>query len=124
PNISYTTYCEFTPAGAYNTISGTVTFDVGNNGCTTGSIAAPTISIVRTAGSTSVGTTFTNSEGSYVTYPSLGGNNVTLAPQYENPYFTVSPTSFTSTFTGYGNSANADFCIIANGTHPDLEITL
>ncbi|RZJ27606.1 MAG: T9SS type A sorting domain-containing protein, partial [Flavobacterium sp.] len=73
---------------------------------------------------TIVGSTFTNSLGSYSVYSN--GTNIVLTPQLENPaYFNVSPTSQTITFPDDNNHVStADFCMTANGVHPDVEVTI
>lgn len=118
PSVS--SYCSFTPAGNYNTITGTITFDANANGCDATDAVAKSIKIVQSNGDT--GSIFTNQNGQYTTYINYG--NMTLTPQFENPYYTVSPASYTSAFSGYGNTATADFCIIPNGIHADLEVSI
>ncbi len=39
-------------------------------------------------------------------------------------YFNVSPSTVTVTFPTQASPLTQDFCITANGVHPDLEITL
>ncbi|HEY0091937.1 MAG TPA: T9SS type A sorting domain-containing protein, partial [Flavobacterium sp.] len=49
----------------------------------------------------------------------------TITPILENlTYFTVSPSSYSATFPAQPSPMQQDFCVVANGVHPDLEITL
>jgi uncharacterized repeat protein (TIGR01451 family) len=115
-------YCSFTPGGNYNTITGNIKLDLNGNGCDLSDEAAPQISLALSSGTTNQGTTFTNSNGNYTSYISY--DNQTITPQFENPYFSVSPASFTSLFSGMGNTEVVDFCIAPNGVHPDLQISI
>jgi uncharacterized repeat protein (TIGR01451 family) len=118
PFTTYTLYCEFSPAVPHNTLTGTV--NVGSGGTCT----IPAVGVPMTY-STGNGpeTTFANYSGGYTVYPFGNDGNVTITPQV-NSYFTVVPASYTSTFSGFGNSATANFCLNPNGVHPDLEIAL
>jgi uncharacterized repeat protein (TIGR01451 family) len=119
PNVNYSFYCDFEPATDHNTITGTVNFGAGG-ACT---VAATNVPMSYNMGSTNNGTTYVNSTGGYSIYPYGGTGNATVTPQ-PGPYFTASPASFTSTFSGFGNAASASFCLSPIGTHPDLEVTL
>ncbi len=116
-NVSRGTYCSFTPGGNYNTISGTITFDCGG----TSTIVA-NHSVNVTGGSQS-GVTFTNNSGLYQFYS--GATTVSVTPQITNPnYFTISPANYSFNFSNFGNMETADFCISANGVHPDLAVSI
>ena len=115
--IPVTTYCTFTPGGDFNTISGSVTIDTNDDGCVTG-IPAEFVPLLITDGTPGTYMTGTNSLGSYTSYMTAG--NQTITPQFVNPYFAFTPPSFTSSFTGTGNIQTANFCMTANGVHPDL----
>lgn len=118
PNVS--SYCSFTPGGNHNTITGTIKFDMDSDGCTAGDAVAKSIKI--TDNYETSGSIFTNQNGQYNTF--VRYENITLTPQLENPYYTVFPASFTSAFSGFGNTATADFCIIPNGIYTDLEVSI
>ena len=118
-NISVSTFC--TAAGNYNTIVGTVRFDQNTNGCNNLDSVMNYVKVNITDGVQS-GTTFTNNKGIYKFLTQPGPNTVTT--DFPNNWFTTSPPAHVINFTGYGNIAVADFCITANGTHPDLDVVL
>ncbi|RZJ32963.1 MAG: leucine-rich repeat domain-containing protein, partial [Flavobacterium sp.] len=122
-DFTVSSYCSFTPGGSYNTISGVFHLDANNDGCTATDVIPPSVKVSINDG-TIVGSTFTNSLGSYSVYSN--GTNIVLTPQLENPaYFNVSPTSQTMTFPDDNNHVStADFCMTANGIHPDVEVTI
>lgn len=116
-------YCSFTPGGIYNTVSGTVRFDMDNNGCDDNdNIALQNLRIDITSGSTT-NTAFLNGLNYFLYVP---GGNYTLTPQIENPsYFNVSPASVEFAFSGNVNETHVQsFCVTANGIHPDVEVVI
>ncbi|WP_333601227.1 T9SS type A sorting domain-containing protein, partial [Flavobacterium sp.] len=116
-NVSRGTYCSFQPGGSFNTVNGTVTLDCGG-----ANIPFFNQKINITAGTQS-GYSYTNTSGNYSFYTGTGA--VTVAPQLENStYFTISPANYSYNFATTGNSETANFCLSANGTHPDLEVTI
>ncbi len=121
--IVATTYCSFTPGGDFNTITGIMIVDVNNNGCDAFDLPHPNIKININDG-TSEGSTFTNNSGSYNFYTEAG--NFVLAPSIENQsWFNFSPATASITFPDNNNNAfTQNFCIAANGVHPDLEIVI
>jgi hypothetical protein len=69
------------------------------------------------------GNLISNFTGSYSIPVSAGTHTIT--PVFENPtYFNVSPTTATVTFPTQASPFIQNFCIIPNGSRPDLEITL
>jgi hypothetical protein len=122
-SIQFSTYCSFTPGGDYNTITGAVTFDANNNGCDANDIFQPNIR-VNINDSINQGATFTNTTGNYNFYTQAGSFDLT--PNVENPtYFNFSPTTATIPFANNNNNtATQNFCISANGIHPDVEIVI
>jgi uncharacterized repeat protein (TIGR01451 family) len=122
PQAQVNSYCSFTPGGAFNTISGMLTFDLNNNGCDAGDILSLG-SKMKISDGTSNGIAFANAAGNYTFYTQTG--NFTVTPEFENPYFTVSPTSAIVNFaTADGFTQTQDFCIAPNGIHNDVEITI
>jgi Secretion system C-terminal sorting domain len=120
---SYTqvsSYCTFEPGGAHNTISGTLIFDAGNNGCDS---TDPYIHFgqVSINDGTTTGLASYNAAGTYSFYTQAG--TFTLTPQFENNWFTASPVAVTF-ISASGNTAVQNFCVTANGTHPDLEVAI
>jgi uncharacterized repeat protein (TIGR01451 family) len=116
-------YCSFTPGGNYNTITGTAHFDADNNGCSASDPVLPYLKLKLNDGTTDSGS-LTNNLGAYSFYTQAG--SFTIAPDFENAsFFTVSPSSATTSFADNNtNSFAQDFCLAANGVHPDLEVTL
>ena len=123
PIIPTSSYCTFTPGGNYNTITGSMLFDADNNGCDTSDLTQPNIKININDG-TNQGATFTNNLGNYTFYTLAGSFDIT--PNVENPtYFNFSPTTATIPFADNNNNATTqNFCISANGVHPDVEIVI
>jgi hypothetical protein len=117
------TYCSFTPGGDYNTITGSIKFDGNSNGCDATDLPQPNIRININDG-TNQGATFTNNTGNYNFYTQTGSFDLT--PNIENPtWFTFSPTTATIPFANNNNNtATQNFCISANGVHPDVEIII
>lgn len=123
PNVVVNSYCSFTPGGNYNTITGAMIFDANTNGCDALDLPQPNIKININDG-TVQGTTFSNNSGNYNFFIEAGSFVVT--PSVENPaWFTFSPTSITVPFANDNdNVVTQNFCISANGIHPDLEIVI
>jgi hypothetical protein len=122
-SVNFNSYCSFTPGGNFNTISGTMIFDENNNGCDAIDLPQPNIKININDG-TNQGATFTNNLGNYSFFTQTG--NFSLTPNVENPsWFNFSPTTATIPFANNNdNVVNQNFCITANGIHPDLEIVI
>jgi hypothetical protein len=122
-NVNVNSYCSFTPGGDYNTITGAVTFDANNNGCDGNDIYQPNIRVNINDG-TNQGATFTNTTGNYNFYTQAGSFDLT--PNVENPtYFNFSPTAAIIPFANNNNNtATQNFCISANGVHPDIQIVI
>jgi uncharacterized repeat protein (TIGR01451 family) len=122
PEALLNSYCTFAPGGAYNTISGTLTFDMNNNGCDAGDVLSLNSKMKISDGFTS-GVTFADASGNYAFYVQTG--NFTLTPAFENPYFIVSPASAVVNFpTNDSSTQIQNFCITPNGIHNDVEITI
>jgi len=122
PNLSVTSYCDFTPGGNYNTIAGSILYDFENDGCDEND-AQPFIKMNINDG-TEQGSSFADESGSYTFYTQEG--NFTVTPQLENPLiFTISPASATVNFPANNNSVSTNnFCITANGVVPNAEIVV
>jgi uncharacterized repeat protein (TIGR01451 family) len=119
-NVTVSSLCNYTP-GTYNTIKGSVLFDGTNNGCNNQDSGMYNLKMKIVSGP-GTGYSYTNTQGKYAFFVVQNPNTVT--PTFGNAYFNATPLSYTFNFTGFGNTAIADFCITANGVHPDLEITL
>ena len=111
-------YCSFAPGGDYNTITGSVKVNCGNE-----NYQMQGVPLVVTEGGTGNNTVFANWNGEYLYY--MGTGAVSVTPQIPgSPYFTLTPASFSTTFSSLNNNVAADFCLDANGVHPDLEISI
>ncbi len=116
PNLTYSTVCD-SAAGQSNIVSGSIAFDCSGTNQPVNNLK------LDVTQNTTTGNTFTNISGQYITYTGTG--QITVAPHLEIPsYFTVSPADFSYNFTSSGNTQTADFCIVPNGIHPDLDLTL
>ena len=122
-NCVVNSYCSFTPGGNYNTITGKVIFDSNSNGCDVSDLAQPLMKVKINDG-TNAGSTFTNTAGDYKFYTQAG--NFTVTPEIENPtFFNSNPANAVVNFPLANNSVSTNnFCLSANGNHPDLEIVV
>jgi hypothetical protein len=122
-NCVVNSYCSFNPGGNYNTITGTVTFDANNNGCDVSDVSQPNFKI-RLWTPTDTGASFTNNSGNYNFYTDAG--SFSWLADIENPtWFNFSPPTASTLFAdNNNNTVNQNFCISANGIHPDVEIVI
>ena len=116
-------YCSFNPGAPYNTVTGVARLDADNTGCDATDLLMPSVRIDINDGTTS-GATFTDTFGEYSFF--VQQPDVTLVPSIENPsYFNITPATETVTFSDNGyHTDSRDFCVTANGVHPDLEIVI
>lgn len=125
-SVLCSSYCSFTPGGDYNTITGLVQYDVDQNGCDVLDFPAnyTRIDVNLNAVSTN-SSVFSNGNGEYNLYTSTTGV-YNLVPNIENPsFFNVNPLAANIPVMTIDNSvATQNFCITANGVHPDLEIVI
>jgi hypothetical protein len=124
PNSIMNTYCSFSPEGIYNTIFGSVHYDITNNGCSLEDDSLTILSKVLINDGTEEGASFTNLQGNYMYFTQNG--NFTITPELENPsYFTVTPSSTVVNFPYVNNSEEeVNFCVTPTGVHPDLEVII
>ncbi|MBN8567462.1 MAG: hypothetical protein J0M25_12110, partial [Flavobacteriales bacterium] len=123
-NVNVNSFCSFTPGGDYNTITGNVRLDSNNNGCNETDFSIPFFKLaVDLNAMTTNSSVFSNNNGVYNLYTATEGV-YTLTPVLENPaYFSVSPEPGTAIINQIDNSSTTlDFCVTANGVHPDLEV--
>ncbi|MBK8442449.1 MAG: leucine-rich repeat domain-containing protein [Sphingobacteriales bacterium] len=118
-NCQVNTYCYFEPGGIYNTISGNIILDTDNNGCDENDVLFAHQLIKNDSGEES-GYAVCDNLGNYELYCNTG--TYTLQPVFENPYF-ITPSAVLSFDTTNNLITTQNFCITANGTHHDLEIT-
>lgn len=121
-NSNVNSYCSFAPGGTFYIIQGNNKFDLNTNGCDILDSNFPNLKYNITNGVIN-GSIISNITGNY-SIPVQTGTH-TIYPVIENPsYFTVYPTTVNVTFPSQVSPFNQDFCITANGVHPDLEVTL
>ncbi|RZJ34888.1 MAG: T9SS type A sorting domain-containing protein [Flavobacterium sp.] len=118
-----TTFCSVAPGGPFNEIKGTVAYDIDNNGCTASDPVQPFIK-VKIAEGAEEGYNYTGSAGDYRFYTGAGA--FTITPELENPsYFNVNPAFADVNFAVVDSTITVqNFCISANGVHPDLEVVI
>lgn len=116
-NVPRGSYCNFTPGGSFNTITGSVKYD-----CSGSNTNTANAKIVISDGVTS-GSTFANQNGDYTFY--VGTGAFTVQPQLINSTdFVVTPVSTVLNFTELNTSQSADFCIDSNGINSDISVTI
>lgn len=126
PTVQIGSFCSFTPGGNYNTITGDVRYDYNQDGC---DVLDPKVGYARIDvnldGTSTNSSVFSNSVGDYNLYTSIPGT-YELIPNLENPsYFTISPNPAVVNIPVIDDSTTTqNFCITANGVHPDLEIVI
>lgn len=121
-NCFVNSYCTFVPGGTYYTVLGNSKFDSNTNGCDASDSNYPNLQFLFSDG-TETDTLFPTASGSYS--KSVKSGSYTITPRLENPtYFTVFPTTTTVDFPPTVSPFNQNFCIAANGTHSDIEITI
>ncbi len=108
----------------YYFFQGSNRFDFNNNGC---DVSDNLFSNVKfTATSTNPNNSFdfiANTTGNFNIAMAAGA--YTISPTFENPnYFVVSPSSILLNFPTAASPQVQNFCITANGVHPDLEVTV
>lgn len=115
-------YCNFTPGGDYNTITGIIRFDGDNNGCDVSDIVQPLVK-VTIDDTTGQGAAFTTASGNYTFY--TGAGNFTVVPDLENPSFFNLFMPVGVDFADTNNNVHTqDFCIVPNGEHYDAEVVI
>ncbi|MFP9115342.1 T9SS type A sorting domain-containing protein [Flavobacterium sp. RHBU_3] len=121
--VTVNTYCSFTPGGDYNTIGGTVLFDLAGNGCDVSDPPHCYIKLKLNDG-TNDSFTFTDELGEYDFYTGIGSYSVEPYPEIPS-YYTISPAQGDAVFTDTANNEfEQDFCIAATTSANDLEVVM
>ena len=105
-----------------NEINGNVRLDSNITGCVNPDVAIPNIFISTTNGTETL-TTMSLNSSFYQLFPNEGDYTTTIASQLPS-YFTMAPSSHSSSFTGYGATDTANFCLQATGVVNDLSVSL
>lgn len=120
-HTNFTQYCSFVPVNS-NTITGTISYDFNNDGCD----ATDTKSVntrINSASTNVSASSFSSSDGSYTIYINDTDVNTEIIPNFPS-FFSVTPNTKTTNFTGSGNTEVIDFCITANQVVNDVKITV
>ncbi|PQJ72408.1 DUF7619 domain-containing protein [Polaribacter butkevichii] len=118
-HTNFTEYCSFVPVNS-NTITGTVSFDFNNDGCD----AADTKSVntrINTTSTNVSASSFSAADGTYTIHINDTDVTTELIPNFPS-FFTATPTTQTTNFTGSGNTETINFCITANAQVDDVEV--
>lgn len=107
-----------------NVLEGEVLFDIDNNGCDPTDLTAQSVLVESTNGTTTQGA-YTNVNGAYQSILDFDGTVTSSVVQASLPNgYIATPTSQNTVFTGFGNEAQADFCLTATDDIDDLTVTL
>ena len=121
-NVEVNSYCFFNSGGTFYTILGNQKFDSNNNGCDAVDNSLPNLKYSISDGTNS-SNLISNFSGDY--YITMQAGTQTITPIFENPtYFNISPSNVVVTFPTQPSPVTQNFCVTANGVHPDLEVTL
>ncbi|RMA57277.1 DUF7619 domain-containing protein [Ulvibacter antarcticus] len=121
-NAHVNSYCTFTPGGEFFDVEGSATYDIDTSGCDPTDPPIPFLEYGITNGSSN-GTFTGTSEGLY--HIPIQAGAYTITPNLNNPdYFTIVPSSLSVNFPTDPSPMLQDFCVVANGVHPDLDITI
>lgn len=120
--IPITTDCDIVPTDSYNIISGHVTFDEDNAGCSSTSPSA-IYTRMRLSDGANTRIQYVNSLGEYKFYVPVGDFKVT--PEIGDPIYTFNPNEIAASFTEMNNTkTNQDFCIKSTSSFADVEMIL
>jgi hypothetical protein len=123
-DFEYNSYCSLVPGGDYYTVAGNQKWDMNGDGCDATDPTIPRFYINQYDGANNlVGSNISDASGNYSSVMRDGAYS--LVPKFENPgYFNVSPPSVNVDFPDTASPVNQNFCITANGLHPDLEVSV
>ncbi|HOD10584.1 MAG TPA: hypothetical protein PKH91_07555, partial [Flavobacterium sp.] len=105
-----------------NSISGSVRFDLLNDGCTDTDPLLSGLLVVAT-GDTATNATFTQDNGQFQIYTTEEGT-VTTRIASQTDYYSSNPANLVSNFTGLGNNDEVNFCVQPIGSLTDLVVSL
>ncbi|MCG2610988.1 T9SS type A sorting domain-containing protein [Flavobacterium sp. SM15] len=115
-------YCSFAPGGESFVVQGAVRYDENANGCDASDSVYKNMRF-STFNGTDMLSTIADDSGNY-SIP-LRSGSYTLTPVMQNStYFTVSPSQVVIDFPAQASPLLQNFCVAANGVHPDLEVVL
>jgi hypothetical protein len=118
-DIEINSYCTTTPGPLYNQLIINSKLDFNLNGCDINDIAFNNLKYKIETNNTIL---YLNIQSNIL---NVNDGNYLITPITENPvYFNISPTSFVANFPTQASPLVQDFCVTANGTHHDVEVTL
>ncbi|SHJ15331.1 DUF7619 domain-containing protein [Flavobacterium terrae] len=121
-NCNVNSYCTFSPGGTFYTFRGNNRYDENNNGCSAADQQYPNLKLQIENGINTVNLVCDETGGYYYDVQS---GTYSITPVLENPsYFNVSPSTVDVTFPTQTSPFTQNFCITANGVHPDLEVSI
>jgi len=121
-NCVVSSFCSFTPGGIYYTVQGGQKFDFNNNGCDNADSNLPYLKYTISDGTTS-DYVISKEDGDYLV--NIPAGYFSVSPTFENPsYYTSNPATLNVSFPTQSSPFTQDFCITANGAHPDLEVAI
>lgn len=121
-NCVVSPFCSFTPGGVYYTVQGGQKFDFNNNGCDNADNNLPYLKYTLSDGTTS-DYIISKEDGDYIL--NVPSGSFSVSPTFENPsYYTSNPATLNISFPTQSSPFTQDFCITANGVHPDLEVVI
>ena len=118
-HTNFTEYCSFVPVNS-NTITGTISFDLNNDGCDAADLK-PENTRINTFSNNVTNSSFSAADGTYTVHINDTSVTTELIPNFPS-FFTATPTTQTTNFTGSGNTETIDFCITANTLVDDVEV--
>lgn len=121
PWFLVTTDCNLLP-GQFNNIIGSVRFDMGSGCDDASALEVPNVLVETTVNGNRFGT-LTNVNGAFSLYTDEGANSAAVANIW-SPLLNVNPPSYSTSFTGFGNSSSIDFCMSSSNTFEDLNVTI
>jgi Leucine-rich repeat (LRR) protein len=117
---NFTEYCSFVPVNS-NTITGTISYDFNNNGCDAADVKSVNTRI-NTFSSNVTNSSFSAADGTYTIHINDTSVTTELIPNFPS-FFTATPVTQATNFTGSGNSETIDFCITANSQVDDVTVS-
>ncbi len=121
-NCVVSPFCSFTPGGIHYTVQGSQKFDFNNNGCDNADSNLPYLKYTISDGTTS-DYVISKEDGDYLV--NVPSGSFSISPTFENPsYYTSNPATLNVSFPTQSSPFTQDFCITANGAHPDLEVVI
>lgn len=121
PSITLSSFCSFSPAGGYNTVTGNLKFDSDNNGCSQEDAAVANARLKMVNGQ-STAYYFSSNNGNYTAF--TGEGTSTLSYAEGTNLFNAAPASHNLNFTGTGQNDSKSFCLTAPTSVQDLEISI